>query len=121
MEATKVPSKELDRCLHEESLTSSFHMTTTCNEIQVEGDVEDAPLELEEGVRSTVDDLKEINLGTKYDPWPTYISALLTPEEEIAYIELLHEYRDVFVWSYKEMPRLDPRVVVHHLVVKHGV
>lgn len=93
MVLTKVPSKELDRCLHEESLTSSFHMTTTCNEIQVE---EDAPPELEEGVRSTVDNLKEINLGTKDDPWLTYISALLTPEEEIAYIELLREYRDVF-------------------------
>ncbi|XP_070022327.1 uncharacterized protein [Nicotiana sylvestris] len=27
---------------------------------------------------------------------------------------------DVFAWSYKEMPGLDPKVVVHHLVVKNG-
>ncbi|KAL0300029.1 UNVERIFIED_CONTAM: Retrovirus-related Pol polyprotein from transposon.6 [Sesamum calycinum] len=27
---------------------------------------------------------------------------------------------DVFAWSYKEMPGLDPKVVVHHLSVKKG-
>ncbi|KAL0298654.1 UNVERIFIED_CONTAM: Transposon Tf2-12 polyprotein [Sesamum radiatum] len=28
--------------------------------------------------------------------------------------------KDVFAWSYKEMPGLDPKVVVHHLSVKKG-
>ena len=37
------------------------------------------------------------------------------------YIELLSEYKDVFTWSYKEMPELDPKVVVHNLAVKRGV
>ncbi|XP_070055657.1 uncharacterized protein [Nicotiana tomentosiformis] len=30
------------------------------------------------------------------------------------------EFRDVFAWSYKELPGLDPKVVVHHLAVKNG-
>ena len=33
------------------------------------------------------------------------------------YIELLSKYKDVFAWSYKEMPGLDPKVSVHNLVL----
>ncbi|XP_070050134.1 uncharacterized protein [Nicotiana tomentosiformis] len=68
----------------------------------------------------TVDALKEVNLGTAEDSRPTYVSALLTADKESTYVELLKEYRDVFAWSYKEIPGLDPKVVVHHLAVKKG-
>ncbi|XP_060182048.1 uncharacterized protein LOC132611671 [Lycium barbarum] len=50
----------------------------------------------------------------------TYLSAFLTGDEEDTYMEILKEYRDVFAWSYKEMPGLDPKVAVHHLAVKNG-
>ena len=69
-------------------------------------------------MKANVDDLKEVRLGTNEEPRPIYMSALLTSKEEKAYVELLCEYKDVFVWSYKEMPRLDPKVVVNHLAVK---
>ncbi|KAL2505477.1 Ribonuclease H [Abeliophyllum distichum] len=36
-------------------------------------------------------------------------------KEESKYFNLLQEYKDVFAWSYKEMPGLDPKVAVHHL------
>lgn len=38
----------------------------------------------------------------------------------MAYVELLKEYNDVFAWSYKEMPGLDPKVAFHHLAIKKG-
>ena len=38
------------------------------------------------------------------------MSTCLTLEEERSYLNLLEEYQDVFVWSYKEMPGLDPKV-----------
>ncbi|CAA0835296.1 Unknown protein, partial [Striga hermonthica] len=86
---------------------------TICEDAPIkEEDAEDAPPKLEEGVKSTVDELKEINLGDVDDPRPTYISALLTVDEEKAYIELLGEFKDVFAWSYKEMPGLDPKVPI---------
>ncbi|KAH7866496.1 hypothetical protein Vadar_021161 [Vaccinium darrowii] len=110
---TNLHSKGLDDCLEEESLASSFHITASCNDIQALEDAEDAPPEL--GVKSTVDDLKEINLGTEDNPRPTYISASLTPEEEVAYIELLREYRDVIAWSYKEMPAWLGGVTLEHV------
>ncbi|XP_019234100.1 PREDICTED: uncharacterized protein LOC109214618 [Nicotiana attenuata] len=65
-------------------------------------DVEDAPPELEEGIKMTVDSLKEVNRGTTEDSRSTYN------------IEMS------FLWSYKEMPGLDPKVAVHHLAVQKG-
>uniref|UniRef100_A0A2N9F042 Integrase catalytic domain-containing protein n=1 Tax=Fagus sylvatica TaxID=28930 RepID=A0A2N9F042_FAGSY len=38
------------------------------------------------------------------------------PDEASHAIE--DEYKDVFAWMYKEMPGLDPRVVVHRLAIK---
>nr|XP_016504993.1 PREDICTED: uncharacterized protein LOC107822917 [Nicotiana tabacum] len=142
---TVVHTRERDE--DEESVGSSYHITANeeqytsslrkvdeylgdsswCGHIsfndgdpQEDEDVEDAPAELEEGIKMTVDALKEVNLGTTEDSRPTYVSALLTTDEESTYVELLKEYRDVFAWSYKEMPGLDPKVAVHHLAVKKG-
>ncbi|XP_070054487.1 uncharacterized protein [Nicotiana tomentosiformis] len=67
-----------------------------------------------------IDTLNEVNLGTDEEPRPTYLSALLAIDEESTYIELLKEFKDVFAWSYKEMPGLDPKVAVHHLAIKNG-
>ncbi|XP_060200598.1 uncharacterized protein LOC132628857 [Lycium barbarum] len=87
---------------------------------QEDEDAEDAPPEFEEGVKTTVDALKEVNLGTGEDPRPTYVSASLNVDEENKYVDLLMEFKDVFAWSYKEMPGLDPKVAVHRLAVKRG-
>ncbi|KAK4593805.1 hypothetical protein RGQ29_017768 [Quercus rubra] len=76
---------------------------------------------LEEGIWATIDELKEVNIGIIEDPRPVFINANLYLEEEDAYVELLEEYKDVFAWSYKEMPGLDPKVAIHHLSVRHGV
>ncbi|XP_075076820.1 uncharacterized protein LOC142163433 [Nicotiana tabacum] len=96
------------------------HISFNDGNPQKDEDVEDAPAELEEGIKMTVDALKEVNLGTAEDSMPTYVSALLTIDDENTYVELLKEYTDVFAWSYKEKPGLDPKVVVHHLAVKKG-
>ncbi|KAL0329231.1 UNVERIFIED_CONTAM: Transposon Tf2-11 polyprotein [Sesamum radiatum] len=77
-----------------------------------EEDAEDAPVELEEGIKATIDKLKEVNLGNIEDPQPIYISASQTQEEEETNIALLPEFKDVFAWSYKEMPGLDPIIVL---------
>ncbi|XP_057790567.1 LOW QUALITY PROTEIN: uncharacterized protein LOC131007657 [Salvia miltiorrhiza] len=101
-----------------EDIVTSNHITS-CEEVVVEEeDAEIAPQQFEEGVKATVDELREINLGTIEDPRPTYISALLTVDEEYSYIELLKEFKDIFAWSYKEMPGLSSKIAVHHLAVR---
>jgi len=81
----------------------------------------DTPKTLENGGQATVDELKELNLGTPEEPRPIYVSSLLTSEEEKEYFNLLGEYKDVFAWSYQEMPGLDPKVVVHRLSIRKSV
>ncbi|KAA0065959.1 uncharacterized protein E5676_scaffold344G00240 [Cucumis melo var. makuwa] len=75
---------------------------------------------LEDGGQSTVDEFKEMNLGIVEEPCSTSISVSLSSEEEGKYMSLLTEYRYIFVWSYKEMLGLDPKVVVHLLAIKLG-
>ncbi|KAB5563764.1 hypothetical protein DKX38_003818 [Salix brachista] len=58
----------------------------------VEEDVEEAPSSLESENKPTMDELKEVNLGTDENPRPTFINANLSPEEEANYMELLMEY-----------------------------
>jgi hypothetical protein len=43
------------------------------------------------------------------------IGATCSPEELTAYKSLFQEYRDIFAWSYIEMPDLDPSIVEHHI------
>ncbi|KAL0336632.1 UNVERIFIED_CONTAM: hypothetical protein Sradi_4875100 [Sesamum radiatum] len=104
----------------EENIAQTYHITLIEDGEVEEEDAEDAPAELEEGTKANIDELKEVNLGDIENPRPIYISALLTHGEEGTYIALLNEFKDVFAWSYKEMPGLDPKVAVHHLSVKKG-
>ncbi|KAL0439199.1 UNVERIFIED_CONTAM: hypothetical protein Slati_2402900 [Sesamum latifolium] len=104
----------------EEDIAQTYHITLIEDSEIEEEDTEDAPLELEEGVKATIDELNEVNLGNTEDHRLIYTSASLTHEDEGAYITLLHEFKDVFAWSYKKMPELDPKVAVHHLSVKKG-
>ena len=87
----------------------------------IKEDVEEAPPSFESENKLTVNELKETNLGTVKNPHTTFINANLSPEKETNYMELLMEYRDIFVWFYDEMSGLDPRVIVHQLIVKNRV
>ena len=61
-----------------EEVSSSFHITveedTLSDAEATNEEVDEAPLALEDGVQATVDELKEINLGTTKKSWPTFIS-----------------------------------------------
>jgi len=96
----------------EEQVASSNHITIReCDDSDSDSEIELAETseKLEDGGQATVNDLKELDLETKEEPCPIYVSALLTQEEEKKYFNLLSEYKDVFAWSYKQMPGLDPK------------
>jgi hypothetical protein len=38
-----------------------------------------------------------------------------SPEEIQVYTDLFKEFRDVFAWSYEEMPGIDPKIVEHEI------
>jgi len=106
----------------EEEVISSNHITIhECDDLDSGIELAETPKTFEDGDQATVDDLKELNLGTNEEPRPIYVSSSLTPEEEKQYMELLSEYKDVFAWSYKEIPRLDRKVAVRRLSIKRGI
>ena len=43
------------------------------------------------------------------------IGADCSLEEILIYTNLFKEFRDVFTWSYEEMPGIDPRIVEHEI------
>ena len=44
-----------------------------------------------------------------------HIGANCSSEEVTIYTTLFKEFRDVFSWSYEEMPRIDPSIVEHEI------
>ncbi|KAK4395667.1 hypothetical protein Sango_1721000 [Sesamum angolense] len=85
-----------------------------------EDGIQNAPLQLEDGIQATIDELKELNLGTIEEPRPIFVSALLSLEEEEQYFKTLGEYKDVFAWTYKEILSRDSKVAIHHIGIKYG-
>jgi hypothetical protein len=84
-------------------------------------DMTEAAPQMEDGNQSTVDDLEEINIGTTDDPRPIFISKHLSEENKKTYYEFLCANRDVFAWTYEEMPGLNPEVAVHRLAIQDNV
>ncbi|XP_038996868.1 uncharacterized protein LOC120121584, partial [Hibiscus syriacus] len=59
-----------------------------------------------------------INLGTEEDIKEVKIGTSLSPKVRDGLISLLREYRDVFAWSYQDMPGLETDIVMHKLPIK---
>ena len=73
------------------------------------------------GVSPPFDDLETVDLGTMDLPKELRIGTTLFADERDSFLTLLKSYFDVFVWSYEDMPSLDPSIVQCHLpLVAHA-
>ena len=52
-----------------------------------------------------------IDFGAPDQPREIRIGSSLSPNERSRLIDLLRSYLDAFIWSYEEMPGLDPSIV----------
>ena len=112
---TKQSNKGCPKDIEESLMHTNYHVVVEVdsNSEFSENELRKAPQVFEDGGQATVDELKEVNLGTNENPRPIYVTMLLSHSEEKSYFELFLDYKDVFAWSYKEMPGLDPKVAVH--------
>ncbi|GMP35086.1 hypothetical protein CsSME_00007686 [Camellia sinensis var. sinensis] len=55
------------------------------------------------------------NVGTKKDPCLVQIGSMLSSEEHERLVALLKDFKDVFAWSYEDMPGIDPEIVQHQI------
>lgn len=71
--------------------------------------------------KSQGDELVEVKLaGKNEEPRPIFLSTCLSNDLRSKILELVQEFRDVFAWTYGEMPDLDSRLVTHKLNIKEG-
>ena len=61
-----------------------------------------------------------INLGTEADKREVKIDANLEDGVKRRLVQMLHDYVEVFAWSYEDMRDLDTDIVVHCLPMKEG-
>ena len=120
---TKQLDEECHKDIEESSRHTTYHVTVEVNSNpeSSKDELAKAPQAFEDEEQATVDELKELNLGTNENLRPIYVSVFLSHSEEKSYLELLLDYKDVFAWSYKEMTGLDPKVAMHQLMVNHDV
>ena len=59
-----------------------------------------------------------INLGTEEDKKEVKIGANLEEGIKSRLVQILHDYIEVFVWSYEDIPGLDTDIMVHCLPAK---
>ncbi|CAL8992411.1 unnamed protein product [Prunus brigantina] len=80
-----------------------------------------APKHMQDGSTAVAEQLETIDMSNDPSvPKPISVSVHLTGEEKEALVSLLKEFRDVFAWSYEEMPGLNPNLVSHTLNIELG-
>ena len=62
-----------------------------------------------------------LNIGTPYCPKNVNIGAQCTDEEKLKFTELLHEFQDVFSFSYEDIRGFDPALIQHSIPIKEGI
>nr|CAN77310.1 hypothetical protein VITISV_017493 [Vitis vinifera] len=72
---------------------------------------------VDERVSPTTGDVETVDFGIEDQPRELKIGSSLSTNERDRLIHLLRSYLDVFAWSYKDMPGLDPSIVQHHLPI----
>ena len=61
-----------------------------------------------------------VKLGSQANIKDVNIGANLEGNVKNKLIQMLHDYVEVFAWSYEDMPWLDTDIVVHRLPMKEG-
>ena len=68
-----------------------------------------------------IEPTQPINLGIEEHPHMIHLAQSLSPEEKEEFISFFQEKKISFVWTYSNMPGLDPNVIMHHLSIALGV
>ena len=63
------------------------------------------------------EETQPINLGTNDDPKMIQVGNTLTTSKKDALVALLTKFKEVFAWSYKDMPGIDIDIVQHNILI----
>ena len=72
-----------------------------------------------EGSKPNIEETEMINLANKSkNEKPVEIGVNFPKDMKPELIALLKEFKEIFAWSYQDMPGLDTKIVVHKILVK---
>ena len=72
-----------------------------------------------EGSKPNIEETKVLNLANEgKNEKPVKIGVNFPKDLKHELIALLKEFREIFAWSYQDMPRLDTEIVLHRILVK---
>ncbi|KAK8695024.1 hypothetical protein V6N13_072566 [Hibiscus sabdariffa] len=95
---------------------------TNDDEDEMEGEIPEELIKLvtkeDKWVLPNQEELETLNLGTDEEKNEVKIGTTLSSKTRHDLIRLLHEFQDVFAWTYQDMPGLDTDIVVHKLPTK---
>jgi len=66
------------------------------------------------------EEIEEVNIGSQETPCHVKMGKLFEEPLQQELIQYFHDYFELFMWSYKDMPGLDDDFVVHNHVVEKG-
>jgi len=92
----KFSSNSKGKVEDEEQASSNHIIVRETDDLEAEVETAIAPKTLENEGQATVVELKELHLGSEEDPFPIYVSTMLTLDKEKEYFSLISEYKDVF-------------------------
>ncbi|KAF5932136.1 hypothetical protein HYC85_028307 [Camellia sinensis] len=61
------------------------------------------------------DEIIAFNVGTEKDPRLVQIRSTLCLKKRERLVTLLKDFKDIFTWSYEDMPGIDPEIVQHRI------
>ena len=88
------------------------------DDCEVPGELARLLLQEERVIQPHEEPVETMNLGTEVDKKEVKIGANLEPSVKQRLIQMLHDYVEIFAWSYEDMPGLDTDIVVHRLPTK---
>jgi hypothetical protein len=84
-------------------------------------DVGNKEMHKEEESKTKVGETISLNIGTPNSPNNVNIGSQCTDEEKLKFTNLLHEFQDVFSWSYEDLLGFDSTLIQHAIPIKEGI
>ena len=108
------------------SATANYDFENLINQAEDEGEEDcEVPGELarllqqeERAIQPHEESVEIVNLGIEEDIKEVKIGENMDLSVKQRLIQMLHDYVEIFAWSYEDMPGLDTDIVVHRLPTK---
>ena len=68
-------------------------------------------------IAEPVEELEEVTLDESRPKWTTRMGTLASQPRRQALVAFLKMNQNVFAWSHKDMPKIDPSIIIHRLNV----